>query len=165
MKETLITPNGSTQDIIDAILSLHRDAEKMEIPDTLKKAFGENPTIEKLAHELWCFVRDNIKFQDDPNGHQYITLPRRVYLTKVGDSKSYVSLIGAVLRAYKFDYTLRFVSYNRHSPPHHVYIVCQGFIIDAANPVFNTDKNPYQSDNYEIDTSKHIPWYLTQYPK
>src|SRR5258708_1158025 len=85
-KQVLKKQNGLTRDIIKEVLACYRDSK-----DQLKQ-FGpylKSRTIKETCNNIWNFWKDNIQYQIDPEGKQWIKTPAAVWASKFCDCKSF----------------------------------------------------------------------------
>ena len=115
-KLKVLHEDGDTEDIIKVVL----DADKFKSKAFCQ--FAEQFAGKDGLKKLWRFVRFNIKYKEDPFGHQYIQLPPALWKSGVGDCKSKTLFINAVLRCLGISYKTRFVSYGSMKVTH-VYTV------------------------------------------
>lgn len=138
-KLKVLHEDGDTEDIIKVVL----DADKFKSKEFCQ--FAEQFAGKDGLKKLWRFVRFNIKYKEDPFGHQYIQLPPALWKSGVGDCKSKTLFINAVLRCLGISYKTRFVSYGSTKVTH-VYTVAiidgQELPIDAVYTKFGQEA-PY----------------------
>jgi len=138
-KLKVLHEDGDTEDIINVVL----DADKFKSKEFCK--FAEQFAGKDGLKKLWRFVRFNIKYKEDPFGHQYIQLPPALWKSGIGDCKSKTLFINAVLRCLGISYKTRFVSYGSTKVTH-VYTVAiidgQELAIDAVYTKFGQEA-PY----------------------
>lgn len=144
-KKVLSKPNGDTGDIMHQVLSVYSRSG-----DQLQKLapYLRSGNVEQTCRNIWEFVKQNIAYQVDPPGVQWVKTPARTWADKVCDCKSYSIFIAACLKALGIKGAFRFVSFVENDPtPTHVYVVVKNngreIIIDDVLPSFNEEK-PYQ---------------------
>lgn len=119
-REQLIKKDGRTADIIRAILAV-----VPEVTEQTRKFSGQFSADYEGLRELWHWVHNNIHYQEDPLGVQWIREPRRLWADREGDCKSYTLFIVSVLKNLGIPYLIRFV--NTETPGskevNHVYPV------------------------------------------
>jgi len=111
---------GDTGDIIHAI----QEADTLA-PD-YTRAFALSlhyDSVDDLCRQLWHYVRDNVRYQEDPDGYQNIQLPGPLYYSGSGDCKSMTLFTASVLANLDIPYRYRFISQDRAVDYHHVYLV------------------------------------------
>ena len=153
--EILREPDGDTADIIKAIF--FADARSQDfILDGVECLRGE--TDNETLHNVWAFVRNNIRYRPDPSGHERIKSPGALFAAGVGDCKSFSVAIGAVLRALGYQYRYRFASYSPTSDYSHVYIVANAggrdWILDSVYKHFNREVDYSRAEDMAPAKSK-----------
>ena len=140
MKSKLVFANGDTDDIV-----------KVEL-ETIKESSGQTRNFAKQftadregMRAIFDYVKNGIKYKEDPSGIQWVKTPARLYADKVGDCKSFTIFIASILYNLGLDYKIRFVSYDRDKIVSHVYpiaIMPDGTetIIDAVWGTFDSEK-------------------------
>ncbi|MEI6122276.1 MAG: transglutaminase-like domain-containing protein [Bacteroidota bacterium] len=142
-KCTIRKKNGVTEDIIAEIIA----TDKKSRNDTKKFAnyLKGGSHIETLLND-WNFVKENIRYQVDPLGDQYVKTPARTWSDKFADCKSYSIFLASLLKNQGIDFAYRFTSYSEQPIFTHVYIVAflngSEIILDDVMPDFNSEK-PY----------------------
>ena len=130
--------DGDTEDIINVILH----ADKYAARDTVEVAKKfERQNFKKQCRSIYDFVRKNIRYRADQNGHERIKSPSVVWKDKYADCKSMSILIGSILKNLGIKYAYRFAKYKSYGDFTHVYIVAEKsgrqIIIDATLDQFN----------------------------
>lgn len=140
MKSKLVFANGDTDDIV-----------KVEL-ETIKESSGQTRDFAKQftadregMRAIFDYVKNGIKYKEDPSGIQWVKTPARLYADKVGDCKSFTIFIASILYNLGLDYKIRFSSYDRDKIVSHVYpiaIMLDGteIIIDAVWGTFDNEK-------------------------
>jgi len=150
-KHHIIHRNGGTGDIIRAIVA----ADKLNaayVADFARSIQGE--TLQDVCYNLWKFLKDNIPYQEDPDGFQFVQSPGELYKNrsiatggtgKGGDCKSYSNFLSACLKNLGIPHFYRFISENKADDFHHVYVcVPTGtgndyLVLDAVLSAFNQE--------------------------
>lgn len=150
-EDIVVTENGNTQDIIDAVL----EADKYSADDT--KEFSKQFKRTKVGLEkLWRYVRNEIKYKEDKFGFQWIQSPARLNFTRVGDCKSKTIFVNSVLQNLDIPYKIRFISQNRRKIATHVYTIAnldgEEIIIDTVYREFN--KEPQYTYKFDYDMTQ-----------
>ncbi len=113
-------PDGLTVDIIETVLYADTKAAwytQLFAPTLRKK------TLLETCKNIWQFVKTQIPYRLDPEGHQWIKSPGRLWQDKAGDCKSFSLFTGSCLRNLGIPYGYRFASYSSISQqPTHVYV-------------------------------------------
>lgn len=146
-RKKMLFRKGDTNDIVTVVLRVldeNRD-------DTREFAKQFTPDYDGME-ELWHFVKEKIKYREDPDGVQWIQTPAYLWhLTRTGDCKSFTVFITSILHHLGVPYIVRFVSYDRSKVPSHVYPIAfinkRPVIMDAVFTAFDLEK-PYR---YAID--------------
>ena len=150
-KSELRFENGRTVDIQAVIFEVNKDKIWQDTADFSRQY---RPTREDLR-KLWQFVKSNIRYQEDPDGFQYIRYPSRLVADGVGDCKSFTLFIVSVLQNLGVPYTIRFTRYGK-GPVTHVYPVAHlpegDVIIDAVWTQFDSEKKYYgKAENFKFE--------------
>ena len=140
-KETLRYEDGNTVDIQKVIFEVNSDKIWKDTED-LSQRFEKTKSG---LNDLWRFVKHKIRYQEDPDGFQYIKYPAKLWADRKGDCKSFTLFIVSVLQNLGIKYTIRFTSYKRGSEiVTHVYPVAhldgEDIILDAVWYYFNSEK-------------------------
>jgi len=141
-KKVVNVRDGYNSDIIENInnaffraVSETRGAFSQQFKGSSRKA---------TAFNVWSFLKNNVKYQKDPNAMQAIRLPGRLLQDKAGDCKSFAIISGAILKNLGFPVVLRYASYNSSPTPTHIYVVTfdndgSPIIVDAVYNKFNAE--------------------------
>ena len=150
-QEVLLDEMGNTDDIMHRIMDVVNNRPLEKQVRNFAAEFGGRPQEERL-YKLWHFCRNEIKYQKDPRGKQYIKHPLAVYEDGFCDCKSLTILqVSAIkaLRAQGYDLTpiVRFASYDDDGRVGHVYplvILPNGkeIILDAVYHRFDEEQEP-----------------------
>ena len=128
-KEVILNYNQNTDDIIDAIL----DADKNNPPLTYENAiYFEGVDDYQTGANIFYYLKENIRYEAEPDTHQTTKTIERLVADKKGDCKHYSLFAGAVLKALNIPYAYRFVSFGDSEEVQHVYIV----IHPDTNPIY-----------------------------
>jgi hypothetical protein len=143
-RKKMLYRKGDTDDIITVVLKVLEENRQ----DTGDFAREFTPDFSGME-ELWHFVKENIRYREDPDGVQWIQTPAYLWHhTRRGDCKSFTVFIASVLHHLGIPYLIRFVSYDRSKVPSHVYPIAfiqnSPVIMDAVYIDFNLEK-PYRS--------------------
>ena len=149
--KVLLTKDGNTDDIIDAVLDVVGDVRAQT------RDFSRQFSRDKVGlQQLWRWVKQNIRYKEDPLGVQWVREPARLWHDKVGDCKSYTVFIVSVLENMGLDYYIRFSNTERKGSKivNHVYPVAilngQEVIVDAVYNFFNAEAPWYFVKDYTM---------------
>lgn len=133
---------GNTDDIIRTIL----EADTMAPPFTRDFANSvRQSSIDDTCRTIWEWVKDNIKYQEDPEGKQDIQLPGALYERGSGDCKSMTLFTASVIKNLYGDiYRYRFISQDPQADYHHVYLVVRDedgndIILDCVEDYYDVE--------------------------
>lgn len=143
----------------DNIKLLHRKGDTDDIINVVLRTLTENrDDVKALAKtvskdyeglkEVFNLVKDNIEYQEDPDGGQWIQTPAYLWhKSRIGDCKSFTVFIASILHHMGISYIIRFVSFDSSKTPSHVYPIAilkgKKVIMDAVYTWFDAEK-PYQ---------------------
>ncbi|MEM9261574.1 MAG: hypothetical protein AAGA62_18180, partial [Bacteroidota bacterium] len=154
-QETQFTIEGGLDEIIDVI----RLADRKAAPFTRDFApLLRGSTPKRTLYNIWKFVRKNIRYVADPNGHEKIKSPGATWASRYADCKSMSLFVGSILRNLDFRYTYRVVFYDRNNPERgHIYPVVllddgQEVIVDTVHYAFNEELVYWKGYNYDPET-------------
>lgn len=139
-KNTLKKRRGTTKDIINEVLNTYQDTwhTTAELAETLRRG-----TEEETCRAVFDFIIENVNYNEDPDGVQWIRTPARLLHDGEGDCKSMAILSASLLNNLGIPCFFRFVSFSKNNQITHVYTVTEsGIIIDPVErvngqPVFN----------------------------
>lgn len=152
-KSSLKYKAGDTGNIMQVVLDCYRkkNGQLKRFAPTLH---GRN--VYETCSNIWHFVKENIRYKEDPPGQQWVKEPARVWADKVCDCKSYSIFIASALRHNGINGFFRFVSFSDSIEPTHVYIVVPDngrlIKIDCVLPRFDTEK-PFEH-NYDYPMTR-----------
>jgi hypothetical protein len=149
--QVLLKKDGTTADIITAVLDTVGEVKSQT------KGFSENfvPTRAGLQR-LWSWVKNNIHYNEDPLGVQWIREPARLYQDREGDCKSFTVFIVSVLENIGVPYFIRFSNTEQAGKKivNHVYPVAilngQEVIMDAVYTAFDREANFFYAKDYSM---------------
>lgn len=114
--------NGLNADIIKTIHKRFPEAVKQS--SLIAKQF-QGETRKQTVLNVWNFLKKEITYKRDPEGHQWIRLPKRFLSDHTGDCKSF-SLFGAsILANLGLPVKFRYASYTMFPVPTHIYVVTE----------------------------------------
>jgi predicted transglutaminase-like cysteine proteinase len=132
--EILRHRDGETVDIVETILYMDAHSGQWILTDQVECLRGA--TDYDTLHNVWRFVKKNIRYRADRVGHERVKSPGALYASREGDCKSFSIAEGALLRALGFPYKYRFTAYEPGDFTH-VYVVTsldgREVILDAVN--------------------------------
>lgn len=139
-RNTLKKRRGTTRDIINEVLNTYQDTwhTTAELAEILRQE-----TEEDTCRAVFDFIINNVRYNEDPDGVQWIRTPARLLHDGEGDCKSMAILSASILNNLGIPCFFRFVSFSKNHQITHVYTVTEsGIIIDTVErvngqPVFN----------------------------
>lgn len=139
---------GKTNDIIDEVFKAFSDSYKqcIELNDELR-CNSEIATCRKI----YDYAIKHVRYEEDPDGEQWVKTPARLIADGVGDCKSIAIFCASCLTCLGIPAMFRFVSFIPNSRNvSHVYVVTEsGIIIDPVEQMVNGgDKFNYASNFY-----------------
>jgi len=153
MRKVMTKANQSTNDIIQQVLSQHKD--NLHQADKIAYLF-DGGTAKDTCQNIWNFLKYQVPYKVEPATSQSTkTLSRIVYDAMNGggnDCKHYAGFTGAILDSLGYKFKYRFAGYSQYIPyPTHVYCVCNDngneILVDAVIFGFDVEK-PYK---FKID--------------
>ena len=113
----LVSTRYRTNNIVQEVLDTERRSR-----DQVRKFAEQIPRSRAGLRMLYDFVLQTFEYREDPNSHQFVQSPARLYSTRVGDCKSWTIFISNTLHWMGVDRIIRFSAYKgRHLQ--HVYPV------------------------------------------
>lgn len=153
----LIIEEQTTTDIINEMLkaSLYFQKDYNNIP---VDAFSS-------LKEIWTFTKKTFHYKEDSELAQDLQSPSVMIENAIDgngsvDCKSYSLFISGLLTSKgNKDWFFKFASYNSEKEPTHVYVVCNGYILDCCMNSFNSEANcsyyicasPYKKSDMAIN--------------
>lgn len=139
-RNTLKKRRGTTNDIINEVLNTYQDTwhTTAELAESLRRG-----TEEDTCRAVFDFIIENVNYNEDPDGVQWIRTPARLLHDGEGDCKSMAILSASLLNNLGIPCFFRFVSFSKNNQITHVYTVTEsGIILDPVErvngePVFN----------------------------
>jgi hypothetical protein len=146
-RSVTIAENGYNDDIISGInMAFYQAVAQTRAMAQAFKGFNRLAS----AFNVWSFIKQNVKYNRDPDGMQMIKLPSRLLHEKEtgGDCKSFTLLAGSLLKNLGYPVCFRYVSYNNDPTPSHIYCLTYDkdnspIIVDAVYKKFNAEV-PYR---------------------
>ncbi len=139
-RNTIKKRRGTTKDIINEVLNTYQDTwhTTAELAESLRR-----DTELDTCKAVFDFIVENVNYNEDPDGVQWIRTPARLLHDGEGDCKSMAILSASLLNNLGIPCFFRFVSFSKNNQITHVYTVTEsGIIIDPVEringqPVFN----------------------------
>jgi hypothetical protein len=148
-KQQIHFENGKTVDIQEVIFAVNKKDIWKET-ETFSKQFSKDSNG---LRDLWHFVKEQITYQEDPIGFQYIQHPAALWKSKIGDCKSFTLFIVSVLQNLGIPYIIRFTSYRKGDVTH-VYPIAilngERVILDAVWDHFDDEKQYYREEDFKF---------------
>lgn len=91
--------------------------------------YFDGKSIDEICSNIDKFIRENIKYKEEPVKMQTTALPTGILVRGYGDCKHYASFSAGILNALErltgrqINWCYRFASYNLNPTPHHVFVV------------------------------------------
>lgn len=154
---TLINPRGRTHHIITEVLNTYYTYR--HTAHQFAQQFAR-ATEELTARAIFDYIITHIRYQEDPDGVQWIKTPARLLSDASGDCKSMAIFTATMLYNLHHPFTIRFVSFTQNPAPTHVYIVTRtGIIIDPVErinnqPIFNYATPYTHKIDYPMETTR-----------
>ena len=141
LKNKIEFVDATNSDIIK-VLENNFPAARRQVKQFAKRF--EADTIERIAENVFNFLKENVTYVSDGSEHQKIRLPARLIHDKVGDCKSFALFSASILSHYT-EVGFRYSSYRNDPTPTHVYAIAKDednntIIIDAVWHTFNDEK-------------------------
>jgi hypothetical protein len=150
-KTTLVYRDGSTADIIKALLSVTPQAVKQMEDFAAKNYKGSVLDYVKFTAN---YIKKNFTYLKDGYKNQNIKLPARLNDDKTGDCKSFSLFFAAAMTAAGIKNGYRFISYDQ-GPPTHVY----NYVVlndGKSFPVDNCLKNFFSETQYKSKMNVNV---------
>ena len=166
-RNTIKKRRGTTKDIITEVLNTYQDTwhTTAELAETLKRE-----TEKDTCRAVFDFIINNVRYNEDPDGVQWIRTPARLLHDGEGDCKSMAILSASILNNLRIPCFFRFVSFSKNHQITHVYTVTEsGIIIDPVEridgqPVFNyASQYTYKKDMNTTQISRLSGIGATEY--
>lgn len=161
--EITLFEDATVEDIIHGILMASRHGARFtERFAPMLKGRDDMATL----RNVWEFVRRNIAYQRDADGHEIIKSPGRTWQDRFGDCKSMSVKVASLLENLGFDYFFRVAFYDPAEPNQgHIYPVVAlpgggKVVVDAVHPRFDMEyqwwkKRDYYPPKRRISGLKH----------
>lgn len=143
--EILRHRDGETADIVDTILYMDAHSAGWVMAENVECLRGA--TDYDTLHNVWKFVKHNLRYRADKPGHERVKSPGALYTSREGDCKSFSIAEGALLKALGIPYRYRFAAYEPGDFTH-VYIVASAeghpVVMDAVHSKFDSEVPYYR---------------------
>jgi len=150
-----IKGNYRTDDIVSVVLATDKTA--WQNTAELSKHI-QYTSIKDVCSQIWYFLKNNIKYQEDTPGQQLVKTPSALWNDRKGDCKSYSIFTASILRNLGIPYAYRFVSFSGTETPTHVYVIAYDgatpIIIDAVWTSFNSQKQYTFKQDYRMEVKE-----------
>ncbi|VBB45213.1 hypothetical protein TRIP_D300128 [uncultured Paludibacter sp.] len=148
---TLINAHGKTKDIAETVISVYNKDWRSVCE--LAQTFKADSVIE-TCRNIFDYVIEQVQYNEDPSGVQWVKSPARLNADRSGDCKSMSLFICSCLRCLNIPHFFRFVSFSSRKEATHVYAVAidengnEIYIDPVIRPIqFNKqEKYTYKSD-------------------
>lgn len=125
---------GGNADVVNAFCSCY-EKFKNQPKKIVKNLLGLNR--EKACEAVFGHMCENVRYQLDPDGEQYIKSPARLLKDGCGDCKSLTMFIASCLHCLDIPCIVRFVNFDGGNQYTHVYPVAilengREFILDMC---------------------------------
>lgn len=153
-----------TQDIINDLVYCFKKYNPQA--KQVAKNFGTG-YIGTDAKNIWAFIKDNIKYEAEPEKQQTTASFSRIIHDKLGDCKHSALLASSIAWNLGYNIIFRFVAYDRGTTYGHVYTLIENpktgrkFVIDPLQP-FNTEKFYYKKVDYKATNNLKSDPMLTR---
>lgn len=166
-KSILISGKSKTlknyANVYDTIAAIKRII-KENYPSVEELAFSlQAQTDEQTFRNIWNFVTNNIKYQNDQKGYEQLRTPQRTLHDEIGDCDDFSILISAILANLGYKHELLIAAYKTKDKWQHIYPVAYSrtgkrYVIDCVPeiPVFNYEAKPIKN-RILINISNEIP--------
>jgi hypothetical protein len=154
-KEVILTYNQDTDDIIDAILTADQNNPTLSYENAI---YFEGADDYQTGANIFYYLKENIKYEAEPDSEQTTKTIERLVADKKGDCKHYSLFAGAVLKSLNIPYAYRFVSFGDNEDIQHVYVVIHPetnpIYLDAVIDQFDTQERYNFAQDYYPESKK-----------
>jgi len=124
-EEEIMFRDGDTDDIVRVIL--HGDSLAAPFTRDFAPYFRSGSTF-STGQKIWEFIKENIRYKKDRNGHERIKSPGKLWKDREGDCKSMAVFVASILQNLGIPYKYRFAHYPNPARPgdrdvNHVFVV------------------------------------------
>jgi hypothetical protein len=148
-KSTTLKNYANVYDTIDAIERIvleNHDA----VMDLSKEMLGD--TEEETFHNIWYFVRNHIRYQNDDRGSEQLRTPQRTLHDRMGDCDDFSILISSILTNLEYNHQLVIAAYKKKDQWQHIYPAVYDengirYVLDCVPeiPYFNYEAQPIKN--------------------
>jgi len=166
-QHTFIKSNFNTADIVAAMKD--SDADKAADAQTFQLApYFVKDTLGNTLHGIHSFIRQNIRYKEDPRGKQLVPDPSPIIHKQIADCKGYARLTSSILKNLGIPCYYRFARYKKSYNPEeytHVYVVVPWkdghIVIDPCVEKFNYEnKDEWSGDplDVQVQNIRNFDW-------
>ncbi len=119
-KNTLLKEFGKNGDILQLWQECYEQFK--EQPNDLVRDL-RGGSIDEQCQAIFGYLLDNVTYQEDASGFQWIKSPARLLSDHVGDCKSFTMFIASCLHCLGVKHIVRFVNFDGGTQYTHVYPV------------------------------------------
>lgn len=138
---------------VDDTISAIQRIVKENYPAVRDLAFElEGETCEQTFRNIWNYVRNNIRYQNDESGKEQLRTPQRTLFDRLGDCDDMSILISSILINLGIRHELWVTSYKSSAGWQHIYPVAfssagNRYVIDCVPeiPYFNYEAQPIKN--------------------
>lgn len=153
-KATVMFKNATVENIVQAIL--YADKQSKSFTDQYAPMLRASTDLGTLTN-IWAFVRDNIRYEQDDWGEEVIKSPGRTWQDQEADCKSMSVMVGSLAQNLGYRYFYRVAFYDPDRPnAGHIYPVVvlddgTQVIVDPVNSRFNHEYRYWKKQDYQPD--------------
>ncbi|HNQ68818.1 MAG TPA: transglutaminase-like domain-containing protein [Bacteroidales bacterium] len=148
-KTTTLKNYANVHDTIDAARRIVRE-NYPAVQDLAYSLEGNN--CQETFQNIWSFVRQNIRYQNDEPGKEQLRTPQRTVHDQTGDCDDMSILISSILTNLEFNHELVVAAYKKENLWQHIYPVAYSirgdrYVIDCVPeiPHFNYEAQPIKN--------------------
>ena len=120
-RNDMLVAEQSTGDIIDAILTAHRQHAQ---DYSRISSFFNAGSKKEVGRKIFNFLKNNVRYVIEPGSRQTVKSPAAILATGFGDCKHYSLFAGGILQSLGIPFAYRFASYKTFDKqPGHVFVV------------------------------------------
>lgn len=144
--------DADVKDILEVVM--YADKQSRNSTDRFAR-FLKGPTDIDTLHNVWRFVRRNIRYVKDTPFKEIVRTPGCTIAVKKGDCKSMTVMVGALVRSLGFRFEYKVVFYDAATPDAgHIYTIVyladgEKVIVDPVYHRFNVELPYWQSKTYK----------------
>lgn len=154
-QSTVMVQEADVDDIISVIM--HADQYSKAATAKFAKFLKAKTDMETLRN-VYDFVRRNIRYERDQEGHEVVNTPGCTLKYKKGDCKSMSVMVGSLLRSLGYQFGYKTAFYDSDEPQQgHIYSVVdlngQQVVVDPVHHTFNREESYWKARFYPITSS------------